>query len=719
MEITCKYHKTLYRDEGTGFTIFSVIPENEKIPRNDFGVITIKGRIQTCVRNMPLLLICEPDTEDCTYLLDDYKLLHSSRELTTDFLTNFKGVGPVTAKKITKKYDNIFELCKEKDAVNILTGFGISGANAAQLVSKVQTLYQSKYIFELILKYGGSYAAVVSLIKLYKDKTIEHVNNNPFLMQNAGIPFRVCEQVANEKGFGQYNIFRLQALVTSACKHFATGGHTKISFQHLCECCAVIEKDAGNLYHTSPFYLAGGISNEDFIISEEDNDFFVYTKENYNLELSSAMHINRIKVNHFFSFVDENIITEIEKEYQIQYSAKQKDAFKLIETPGIKVLTGGPGTGKTTVINGIIYAFKKAHPDSNIILCAPTGCAAKRLSYATNEPATTIHKLLGVQPTANGFMQKKNENSRLNAGLIIVDESSMLDAKLFNMLLCAVNSGAVVLLSGDEDQLPPVGQGNILHDLLNTDLIEKCRLKEVFRQKGNSLIVENSIRIRDGMTKLKEGADFEIIQCVTDKEMMQALQDEMQKLYSKENIDETKVYIPVKSKKYNLSTFHTNIDMHNLFNKSSVKDTLVYHEKSFSKDDPVIFMSNNYKLGYYNGDTGVVTAVLSDETSKSLIVLSDGKEFVLSGADLKDVELAYAITTHKSQGSECENAIILLPENPSNMLTRSLIYVAATRAKKKNVIITQGNALIKAIQNKHKTFRYTGLKNRLEDLTKR
>lgn len=715
VKFNCKYQRTLYRDEYSGFTIFSVIPEDSSIARNKYGNISIKGKICPCVKDMPLLIDCEAEEngDGFTYILTSYELKTSSLELLQSFLISFRGIGPKAAEKLSAV--DVFSIPKMEEPVEFVSSCGVTKANAVQFVEKIKEIVNLKEVFEKIVKYGGTYSSALTLYRIYKDNTLKVLENNPFIMLKAGIPFRICENIAREEGIAGYDVRRLAALLQCAYYSNSSQGHTKAEFSKLCSIASALEEDAGGFYHTEPFYLAGVIDAAGLVMCLDDGVPFIYSKESYTLEKNTAMNIHRISATRRMIKVDDKLIEKIEENIGIKYSLMQRAAFSLIESPGIKVLTGGPGTGKTTVINGIIRAYSELYPYNKILLCAPTGCAAKRLEQATGKKASTIHKLLEVQPTSNGYVQRKNENSRLDAGLIIVDEGSMLDARLFQMLLCAVKSGAVVLLSGDEDQLEPVGQGNILHDLIKVPFISCCRLNRVYRQKGNSLILENSIRMRAGDYNLSDGPDYEIIRCNTKEQMLDALNKKIKEEYDINNPNDTKVYMPVKSAKYQISTRNVNKQMHDLFNADNSKDYLAYQDKRFSKGDPVIFVTNNYEKGYFNGDTGIITAVLSGEQSKSLIIEMDNREIEVSGACLKDVELAYAITAHKSQGSECENAIILLPETPSIMLTRSLVYVATTRAKKKNTLIVQNDALKTAIENRHKCTRNTGLCYRIKE----
>jgi len=293
------------------------------------------------------------------------------------------------------------------------------------------------------------------------------------------------------------------------------------------------------------------------------------------------------------------------------------------------------------------------------------------------------------------------------------------DTEVFYMLLRAIKNTAVVLLVGDENQLQSVGAGNVLHDILESGIIDSCRLTKVYRQLVDSLIVANSIKICAGDVSLKSGNDYELIACHNESEMYNALMAKVDMYYNPEQPLSTKIFSPIRKYTYTFSTWKINKELHKKYHNSE-EEEFRYNAQLFSVGDPVIFNRNNYETGYCNGDMGIITGIVSEENgSKTLLINSESGDFALTGADFADLELSYAITAHKSQGGECDTAIIVLPEEPKSMLTRSLIYVAATRAKKKCIIIYQEGALQYGIKNDFQCKRLTGLNYQLIQKTQK
>ena len=307
------------------------------------------------------------------------------------------------------------------------------------------------------------------------------------------------------------------------------------------------------------------------------------------------------------------------------------------------------------------------------------------------------------------MLQYNNEHNQLQYDLIIADEFSMVDSELCSMLLTGIKQGSMLLIVGDENQLGSVGAGNVLHDLMKSQTIPFVRLTNVYRQQEGSAIIENSIRIRQGRCDLLEDDTFRIIRANNQEEMQKITLDLMKNTdASKYNI---KLYSPIKKEKFPVSTFNLNNQIHSMLDFRK-EESIVYNKTVFSRGDKVIMLSNNYKVGYLNGDEGKIVNIFHFESYLTPVVeiqLYDGTIFQIYGENLEDMALAYAITIHKSQGSECDTSLILLPLKPNGMLERSLVYVGITRAKQKNIIISEKNALEKGIFSNKCIMRTTGL----------
>ena len=386
-----------------------------------------------------------------------------------------------------------------------------------------------------------------------------------------------------------------------------------------------------------------------------------------------------------------------------------------MKSTGVKILIGDPGTGKTTTIKTIIKGFLYMKPNAKIELAAPTGRASQRLAEATGYPANTVHKLLELKP----FQKKsdiclcKNETNPIDADLLIVDEFSMVDIELLSLLLNAIKNNTLVIFVGDENQLESVGDGNVLHDLIMSKKFETFKLKEIFRQNTSkkSNIITNGQKIIKGNSDFETGNDFKIFKTcnssMTEKNVV-----EIFKTALKNNIDINDIQFITSNRKKINGTNELNKKLQEIYQKDKNNDFMYYGVNKFYVNDKVIMEHNNYDLGYFNGDIGYITKI----TELNVFINLGDKTISLSKHNMEDVSLAYAITVHKSQGSEYNISVIVLPEQPVLLLTRNLVNTAITRSKKMSILINEKNALDTAASNKYKVNRKTSLKLRLENL---
>ena len=396
----------------------------------------------------------------------------------------------------------------------------------------------------------------------------------------------------------------------------------------------------------------------------------------------------------------------------MEYSDEQRRSFQSICTPGIKIITGGPGVGKTTTINGLITSYMELLPDKKIALAAPTGRAAQRMWDITMIEARTIHKLLDFKPFSAGDDESgatKDKENPIDADLIVVDEMSMVDTELFYLLLQAIKTGTIVLLIGDKDQLQSVSPGNILHDLLKSNIFEVYQLTKVYRQKGDNTIIDNAYKILNGQMDFIKNDKFEIKHTETEKEAMDCIIDKFNEWYAKEDLKKIQILTPIKGGECGTTQINTVIAK--IIRRESFEGTPVYYfgKNSYTVGDKVIFHKNNYDKDYYNGDIGYVTNII-----KNGIEVEVGEELKkVTGDALKDVTLAYSITMHKSQGSEFDDIIIMLPDTYKNMLNRNLLFTAVTRAKRRVFIVYINSALSDSVHTIVVDKRYTGLVDKI------
>lgn len=723
--------KVLYRDEKTGYSSFLLATQDENFVRREIGEkeaeIKVSGIIPLLPHKTPLVVEGKfKGTDSATLYAKKCEQRSSNDAFTIEFLKQkyFSGIGPKTIEKIIHVVNgDVFSFCAQKDAAKVLTATDKSiRINIAQLfVSKVNELKNIENLLYYLIQFGGDYQSAQLIYEKYGDKSIETIEDNPYLLSFTGLSYEAREAIAKTKGIRAHEDKRLRALIDECFRLNESRGNTCIPLSKLLKLVRFVELRANMGYETNPIILISLLLQlkSDFIFREDDDELMFYRRRTFEVEERAARHIVRLSRSKEVFPISKASITEIENANSIKYGEEQKKAFELFQTSGVKILTGGPGTGKSTVINGLLQYYNQMFPDHAVALCAPTGSAAKKLREVTSFGAKTIHKLLDVKAFGQDSMQYKDEYDQLPYDLIIVDESSMIDVELFMMLLSGAKSGSLVLFVGDEDQLPSVGPGNVLHDMIDSGYLTSCQLRQVYRQKGDSSIVENSIRMREGSVDLVEDDSFEIIKVENQLELQRKALEVIEKESNGSRSKQLKVYTPVRSSKYMASTYFMNKELHSLFGNQDAL-SMTYDGTTFTIGDPIIMMKNNYELDYMNGDEGIVADILEDDNgSHTLVVdMDDGKRHELNGKHLDGVELAYAITIHKSQGAECDTAVLLLPKEPQVMLERSLIYVGATRAKKKNILIVEGDALVHGIQNSKKKNRFSGLNSQVRKIAK-
>ena len=400
----------------------------------------------------------------------------------------------------------------------------------------------------------------------------------------------------------------------------------------------------------------------------------------------------------------------MEADCAVRYSTDQKNAFRLMEKSGIKIVTGGPGTGKTTLLKGILYKYHMDYPNASVALCAPTGCAARRMQECTGESACTIHKLLKVRPFED-ILDSSSE--KLDADLVVVDESSMIDTVIMARLLMTIKNGAMVVFLGDKDQLPSVSAGNVFGDILSSGIVETYYLNSVFRQDARSLIVANSNMLINGSCNLKTGESFHIHYLEKEDDIINKTMEIVKKC-KKSGISNYKIYTPSKNKKFKSGTIQINKLVEDIVRPKD-SETITYGAYTFSVGDTVLFNRNNYEKGYFNGQEGIIRDIQKHTGMIHMTIEADEDRIYLTGQELQDIELAYAITAHKSQSGECDNAIILVPKEPHSLLKKQLLYVEITRARKCVIMLCEKDALKEAAGYKGQIVRRTGLKRMLED----
>lgn len=649
---------------------------------------------------------------------------------------SIKGIGPATAKKIIKAFgEDTIEIFRNNPAA-LSTIPGISFEKAVQMGESFNENWELWKIVSFLEQFGISASQAK---KIYKDlgvDTINEIKKNPYLLVDKvrGIDFKQIDKMAMDLGIEVQNDSRVRSGIKYSLNLVSYNGH----------CCTIKENlidYVRNLLGVPKEIIEDEIINlkvNEEIAVEKRNDEteWVYLISFYKAEENIATRLMIIDTSKNIKKIPhlEKELKNIEKDEEIELSEKQIEAIKAINDNNVCIVTGGPGTGKTTIIKTIIDLYKKRN--KKVVLCAPTGRAAKRMTEMTGEEAKTLHRLLEIGKTGD-----ENQNidvdmnvQMIDGDVVIVDEMSMVDLFLMNYLVKAIYQGTKLVLVGDVDQLPSVGPGSILKDIINSEKITTIKLDKIFRQAAKSKIVQNAHRVNNGenfikkdeITDLKNDF-FYLNESNKDKIVENVLtlcKDRLKSYGDYEFFRNIQVITP--TKKGSLGTKELNQELQKMLNPSQKSKT----EKNFGQiiyriGDKVMQVKNNYDIiwskgeengtGVFNGELGIIVEI--DALDGAIKVkFDDEKEVWYEHTDLEQLEHSYAITVHKSQGSEFDVVVMPISQSSPMLLTRNLLYTAITRAKKLLIIIGSDRVIQFMIQNVDSKKRNTGLEYKLEQL---
>ena len=712
------YKKTIYRNYLSGYTVFQltvadVIDLKRQAPKLDY-VITCFGIVPEYLSGTPLYL--EGELEETRYGLQinisEIKERTWSVQSAAAYISNScAGIGPVTATLIAENFPHFFELVLKDDAIAIISAklSSIPLATIAILVDTIRSTSLQREIYSFIAPYGGNWNAVVKLIKKYGTKALSEIKKNPYIAcLDCGVDFYTCDRLAKKTGVMATSHTRIGQAIAQAFESEKAKGHTYSTEEDICILSKKLVRNSVFAEDISAAIFLNALEKDDNVILEQfDREELAYLKYMLADEKDVAFHLNRLMRSAEPLNYDSSIHEQIEVLCGITYAEQQKECFNLIQQSGAGVITGSPGTGKTTILNGIITAYEMLNPNKIIRLCAPTGRAAQRITESTGREAVTIHRLLDYQPFGNDVIHKDASNP-IDADFIIVDEASMLDINLAAILLSAVRSGALVLFIGDINQLPSVGPGDVLNNIIQSKCIPTVQLTTIYRQAALSPIIKCANCINSGVPDFPEDGDCRIIREIGVEQVGNTVMSLAVDMYDKANPFETQVLCP--SHKGEAGVLYLNTYLQQLLNPpSQTKNELKYGQKIFRVGDKVLFTNNNYLSGYFNGDIGVITSV----EHGIIRVNSFNKELVVTKSEMEDLSLAYAFTVHKAQGNEFTNVIVALPLSPRNMLKRNLLYTALTRARKTVTIVSESNAAEIATYTNEAGKRRSKLKDRI------
>jgi exodeoxyribonuclease V alpha subunit len=556
-------------------------------------------------------------------------------------------------------------------------------------------------------------AYAVKIYKIYGDKAISVVKENPYrlALDINGIGFKTADKIARSMGIDPNSQIRAKAGIIHVLSELVDEGNVYYPDQEL-------KKKAGELLEVDPAILETALATlaeQDRIMIEElPEGKAVYLTPLYVAEANVARRLKTLieSTKQPLQLDVEKAIEWVQGINHIELAETQKQAIKKAVTGKVLVLTGGPGTGKTTLVNSLVLILEKK--GQRILLASPTGRAAKRLSEVTGKEAKTIHRLLEFSPKEGGF--KRNEDNPLDADLVVIDEASMVDTILMNNLLKAVPVTATLLLVGDVDQLPSVGPGNVLKDIIASGCVETVILTEIFRQAQESLIIVNAHRVNRGefpQLKPQQGqrSDFYYIEKNTPEEVLSVIKElcgkRLPNAFHFSPLDDIQVMTPMHRGTVGVSNL--NAELQRMLNPEG--KVITRGGRLFRANDKVMQTKNNYEKDVFNGDIGRIVSIDFDE--QQVQVKFDDRLVNYELSDLDDLVLAYAISIHKSQGAEYPAVVVPLLSQHYIMLQRNLLYTAITRAKRLVVLVGSKSAIAIAVRNNKVQHRYTNLAARL------
>ncbi|RQD70494.1 MAG: ATP-dependent RecD-like DNA helicase [Tindallia sp. MSAO_Bac2] len=616
------------------------------------------------------------------------------------------GVGPVNAKRIVGHFGETTIQVLDEEPERLMEVEGIGKKRAVTIQKAWEAQKDIKNVMLFLQSHGVSTAYAVKIYKTYGNESIPIVSENPYRLAEDiwGIGFKTADKIAKHMGFENDSPNRVNAGLEYVLAELSGEGHCYARKQQLTEAAVSILEIDEELVEKGILRMleAGKIIND-----LEDS---IYLPVFYYSEVKVARKIaNLMEGPSRYGQIDVEKQLK-EQKHSIKYHDIQIKAIHKAIGSKMMVLTGGPGTGKTTTTLAIIKTFEQLK--AKVMLCAPTGRAAKRLSETTRREAKTIHRMLEFKP-GEGF--KKNQDHPLNCDVLIVDEASMLDIVLTNNLIRALKNDTVLIFVGDVDQLPSVGPGNVLKDIIASGCIPVVKLERIFRQARGSLIITNAHRINQGdfpYLKGRRNRDFFYMESDDPEEIPEKIvslcNKRLPQYYGIDPIDDIQILCPMQ--RGSTGAFQLNQLLQERLNPQDKK--INYGGTQFRLQDKVMQIRNNYDKNVYNGDIGRVTGV--DEVNRKIFVNFDGLVKEYQDSEMDEIVLAYAMTVHKSQGSEYPVVIAPLTTQHFMMLQRNLLYTCVTRAKKILVLIGSKKAIAMAVKNNKVEDRNTWLARRIE-----
>lgn len=725
----------VYHNDTNGYTVFSMMCQGEEI---------------VCVGNVTSLdegeyLKAEGEYTEHQVYGRQFKVTSMSVEVPEDeysierYLGSgaIRGVGPSLAARIVKKFKKDSFRIIEEEPERLAEIKGISERKAREIYQQFHEKQDMRQAMMFLAKYGITTTLSLRIYKQYGEEMYRIIQENPYRLADDmnGIGFKLADEIAKKAGIGSHSDFRIRSGIIYMLQQGTLSGHIYIPAALLVEKTAQmlgVEEEAVD------HLLQSLQMDRKIVVKKIDDVSVVYGASFYRLELETAGLLKNLGVDYS---VDEKevgkVLDRIEKREGIDLDDHQREAVYSAAGNGVLVITGGPGTGKTTTINAIIKYLE--YEGLEMRLAAPTGRAAKRMSEATGREAQTIHRMLelsgGPDDDRLRTQFERNQDNPLETDVVIIDEMSMVDIYLMNALLKAIAVGTRLILVGDVNQLPSVGPGNVLKDIIDSECFQVVRLTKIFRQALESDIIKNAHLINEGR-QIELGNKSQDFFCLKRYDVQQILgvmvlliRDKLPKFVNAKSYD-IQVLTPMRKGELGVERLNT-VLQHYLNPPSPDKKEREFHQGVIREGDKVMQIRNNYQIewevlghynlpldkgvGVFNGDMGVVREI--NHFAEQLVVeFDEGRRVTYGFAQLDELELAYAITIHKSQGSEYPAVIMPLLSGPRMLFNRNILYTAVTRAKQCVAIVGDEHTVRHMIENEKQQKRYTSLNLRLREM---
>ena len=634
-------------------------------------------------------------------------------------------IGAKTANKLLDKFGAAALDVIANDPARLTEIPGISPDKADRIQQEFKRMFGMRELIAYLAQFEISPRRAMEVFRVFGPGAMQAISANPYLLcgEPLQLDFRHADSIAQYYHMEGDCAQRLEAALLRTMRHNAGNGHTCLPRAQLLE-------TASNFIHQPPEKLARAldkcIETEVLCIKMFDGTPYIYLPDLLAAEQDIAHRLGILAQR------GKNTARDLDRNLQVleltqgfAYAPLQKEAIRKAMTENCLVLTGGPGTGKTTTVNAILQLLE--NQAERVALCAPTGRAAKRLSELTGRKASTIHRLLEVDYTGGVVSFIHNDKNLLKCDVVILDEMSMVDVKLFQALVTALRYSCRIIMVGDADQLPSVGPGNLLGEIIRSGCVPTVCLNEIFRQAAQSLIVENAHRIIAGEPLKKGGRADDFFFLETDGEAAQKLvcdlvTTRLPRSYGFDPIRDIQVLCPTKLGP--TGTQALNVELQNLLNpERRGKPQLQSASRVFRVGDKVMQVRNNYEIvwnriggeqgvGAYNGDIGIVESI--DPRTRSMVVRMDDRRLLYQAENLSELEIAYAITVHKSQGSEFPAVILPVAQVPPRLCYRNLFYTGVTRARKLCIVAGRRDVVNRMMGNVRQNLRYSGLRQLLQ-----